>query len=132
MPFQARLSPDGRIIRVEASGPFDFEGSKPVFAEVAKLLEQVPEAGILVDIRGVEYVPSVNDVRHFVSRHEEMTRLWRNPQAMVTSSGVNFGMAMMMSTLIEVSGGKSHAFTNLEEAETWLLNALHQRSSQPS
>jgi len=132
MPFQVRLSSDGLIIELVATGKFRFEDSAPVFAEVAQVLEKHPEAAILVDVRGIDYTPTVSDVRHFVSRHEEMTRLWRNPQAMVTAGGVNFGMAMMMSTLIEVSGGRSQAFTDREKAETWLLDTLQQRSSTPS
>jgi hypothetical protein len=132
MPYQVRLSPDGLIIQVVAKGVFDFEASQAVFADTARALESSPEAGILVDVREVQYTPTVSDVRHFVSRHEEMTRLRRNPQALVASQGVNFGMAMMMSTLIEVAGGMSHAFTNLEEAERWLLDALRQRTSSLS
>jgi hypothetical protein len=131
MPYQIRLSSDGQIIRVEANGAFDFDGAAPVFTDVTAILEECPEAGILVDVRDIVYTPSVSDVRHFVSRHEEMTRTRRNPQAMVTARGVNFGMAMMMSTLIEVSGGRSQAFTDIEEAEGWLLDMMHQRSSSP-
>ena len=132
MPYQIRLSPEGPIIEVIATGKFRFEDSAPVFRDAAQLLEKHPEAAILVDVREIDYTPTVSDVRHFVSRHEELTRLWRNPQALVTAGGVNFGMAMMMCTLIEVSGGKSQAFTNREEAESWLLDALRQRSSSPS
>lgn len=133
MPYEIRLSSDGLIIRVVANGRFDLEHSLPVFGDVAKVLEQSPEAGILVDVREIDYTPSASDVRHFVSRHEEITRLRRNPHALVAARGVNFGMAMMMCTLIEVTGGKSHAFTKIEEAEHWLLDALQQRSlSQPS
>jgi hypothetical protein len=132
MPYQVRLSSDGLIIQVVVQGSFTFEASQAVFADTARALEASPEAGILVDVREVQYTPTVSDVRHFVSRHEEMTRLRRNPQALVTAGGVNFGMAMMMSTLIEVSGGKSQAFTDREKAEIWLLDALRQRSSSPS
>ncbi|MGH7742159.1 MAG: hypothetical protein ACRENS_09060 [Candidatus Eiseniibacteriota bacterium] len=133
MPYRVELSSDGQIIRVAATAKFDFDSSLPVFADVARMLEVRPEAGILVDVREIDYTPSVSDIRQFVSRHEEMTRNLRNPHALVTAKGVNFGMAMMMCTLIEVSGGKSHAFTDVGEAERWLLDALHQRSSsQPS
>jgi len=131
MPYVIRPSADGMIIYVIAEGPFDFETSLPVFTDAARALDQHPEAAILVDVREIRYVPSVSDIRHFVTRHTEMTRGWRNPHALVTASGVNFGMAMMMCTLIEVSGGKSQAFTSLEEAERWLYDALEQRSSSP-
>jgi len=132
MPHHVRLSPDGPIIHLTASGPFDFEATRPVFSDVERMMQGSPEAAILVDVREIEYTPSVTDVKHFVARHVEMTRVWRNPFALVAARGVNFGMAMMMCTLIEVSGGRSQAFTDREEAENWLLNALQQRSSSPS
>jgi hypothetical protein len=132
MPYDVRLSSDGPIIHLTATGPFDFEAALPVFTDVERALERSREAAILVDVRDIEYTPSVADVKHFVARHAELTRVWRNPHALVTSPGVNFGMAMMMCTLIEVTGGKSQAFTDREEAENWLLNALRQRSSSPS
>jgi hypothetical protein len=132
MPYDVRLSSDGPIIHLTADGPFDFEASLPVFTDVEREMERTPEAAILVDVRDVEYTPSVADVKHFVARHVEMTRVWRNPFALVAARGVNFGMAMMMCTLIEVAGGRSQAFTSREEAESWLLNTLRQRFSSPS
>lgn len=132
MPYQVRLSSEGPIIHMTATGPFDFEACLPVFTEVERVMETSPEAAILADVRDIEYTPSVADVKHFVARHAEMTRLWHNPFALVASRGVNFGMAMMMCTLVEVSGGRSQAFMDREEAESWLLNALRQRSSSPS
>ena len=131
MPYQIRPSADGKIIYVVVAGRMDFESSPPVFVETAQWLERYPEAAILVDVREALYIPSVSDARHFVRRHNEITMSKRNPHALVTASGVNFGMAMMMSTLIEISGGKSQAFTDLEEAERWLLDELEQRSSSP-
>jgi hypothetical protein len=132
MPYDVRLSSDGPIIHLTADGPFDFEDNVPVFAELERTLDGSPEAAILVDVRGIEYTPSAADVKHFVARHVEMTRVWRNPFALVAARGVNFGMAMMMCTLIEVAGGRSQAFTSREEAESWLLNTLRQRFSSPS
>ena len=132
MPYRLWSSNDGRIMRVSANGPLGFEDSDRVFADIEQALAVHPEAGMLIDVQGIQYTPTTSDVRHFVSRHTEITRIGRNPFALVTDPGVNFGMAMMMCTLIEVTGGSAHAFTDPEQAESWLIEELKLRSSSPS
>jgi Flp pilus assembly protein TadD len=101
-----------------------FEDTGAGFDEVAALLAAHPHAGILVDVRDVQYTPSPSDVRHFVNRHTQITRMSKSPLAVVAPSGVNYGMTRMLCALVEVSGGRAHAFTDLEEAREWLREAL--------
>jgi hypothetical protein len=129
MPYTVTFSADGSFVRLTARGSFDFASSLSVFEDVAKLLEQHPEAGILVDVREIRYTPSAQDVRQFATAHSEMTRTRHNAHAVVTAPGVNYGMARMVCTLIEIAGGRSRAFTNLEEAERWLSDAVRNASS---
>jgi hypothetical protein len=127
MPFTVEVFPEQRLVHLTATGAINFEVARSAMQKVAEALAKHPELGlgILVDVRGTDYTPSSYEVREFANRHNEMTQQWANPSAVVAKGGVRFGMARMMSSLIEVAGGKSAAFTDETEARDWLTHEVH-------
>lgn len=76
--------------------------------------------GVLVDIRDVDYTPSLAEARHLAGLGAEAERLRRHRVAFVTATQTHFSAAHMVATLAAMKGVVAKAFRALDEAEGWL------------
>jgi len=129
MAFTVCFEPAAGIRTVVVSG----EMSAPVVGEFLSALRDYPgldpEMGVVWDLRGLAPDgPALSglDVRALARDPGRMwARLGDSRLALVTSRGVDFGLARMFSTLMEtVAPARVRAFQEMDRARDWVTEDL--------
>jgi len=122
MPFMYTISQEEEIAYVTAHGLINMENIKQAISDVAADPLFQPKYKVIVDLRKMEYSPSVSDIQSIASLIGEMKNSYQNKVAIVVSGTLHYGLARMAATYTELSGVPMiDAFTDFEEARQWVM-----------
>jgi hypothetical protein len=122
MPFMYTISHEDKIAYVTAHGSITMETINQVISDVAADPLFQPKYKVVVDLRDMEYSPSVSDMQSIASIIGEMKNAYQNKVAIVVSGKFHYGMAKMAAAYTEMSGVPMiDVFTDFEEARQWVM-----------
>ena|SRR5215471_17791556 len=120
MPYRIEFEPWAERVRVLGIGASRYEETEAEIRGLAVDARFRPGHGILVDTRGLDYVPSLEDARRFAELFREMKDAFSGGIAVVVDGTARFGVARMIATLLEMRGVSMGAFQEPAAAEAWL------------
>lgn len=121
MSLTYRIDEGTRSIRVVGEGTFDVAQCERVARAIAVELGERPGWPIVCDCRDQTWVPWPKEIRQVAAVLGELRARFTGPLALVLGKPALFGMARMLSTLVEPFGLRMMAFWNLEDAESWAV-----------
>lgn len=104
---------------VRGEGQADVAHCEVVARALAADLHDRPGWPILCDFRELAWVPWPHEVRQLSQTLNELRDAFTGPLAVVVEKPAVFGMARMLSTLVEPFGIRMMAFRELDEAVSW-------------
>ncbi|HTR20195.1 MAG TPA: hypothetical protein VMH88_05005 [Gemmatimonadales bacterium] len=132
MSFVFEIDAERREVRIVGSGPSNFR-------ETARFIERgihghhyEPDYAIFIDLRALEYVPSLAEARRFATMFRSLHNVYGGPMAVLVQTAVGFGMASLIAVLIRAIGYHMRAFQHPEEARAWLDQAKAKTRVKPS
>jgi len=130
MPFTLAFLEDDLLVRADLRGKFTFDRTWNVIQAVKCEIASHPVDGVLLDLRGIDYTPSVDEVAHFAN--ELIGFLGRRRLAFVARSVAQFGMASLIVLHADYVGGDMSVFLDEIDAMVWLrAPASRARSHRP-
>ncbi len=120
MPVNVKVIHAKEFIRSTVSGALDFAESKRAILDLASQIKQPGEYEVLIDIRGAEPILSIADC------YELAVALAGQPLLVGSKIGLlgpmsSVDQAQFFETVAKNRGARIRAFTNFEEAITWLI-----------
>ena len=120
MPVNAKIISAKEFIRSTVSGALDFAESKRCILDLASQIKQPGEYEVLIDIRGAETILSIADL------YELAVALAGQSSLIDSKIGVlgpmsSVDQAHFFETVAQNRGARIRAFTDFEEAITWLI-----------
>jgi len=77
----------------------------------------------VIDATGTDYVPSTEDIRRIVDILTELKPAGKgNRVAIIAENHTAFGMARMLSLMLDLEGIEVEAFQSRDTAEDWLFD----------
>ena len=122
MAYAITIDPARRLAIVVGTPPNDLTSSLAAMEELASRPGFLPGYGILCDFRENDYAPGVSDAPTLAESYSEKFR--GRPMAVVVSSLLHYGIANMITTLIQLRGSPVAAFRDIDEAAAWLEASL--------
>ena len=120
MPVSIKVIRPKDFIKTTATGVLDFAASRQALLDIASQIEQPGEYEILVDTREAEMVLSVVDIVELGKALAAHASLRRSKIAILTSMS-DGKQANFLETVIVNRAVRAKAFTDFEEAVTWLV-----------
>src|SRR4029453_2746027 len=102
MPYTITIDPGRRLALVVGSGPNDLASSLAAMEDLASRPDFLPGYGMLCDFRLNEYTPGASDASALAHAYSE--RFKGRPMAIVVSGLLHYGVANMITTLIQLRG----------------------------
>jgi hypothetical protein len=120
MPVNVKIINAQDFIRTTVSGALDFAESKRCILDLASQIMQPGEYEVLIDIRGAETILSIADL------YELAVTLAGQPALIDSKIGLLGSMrgvdqAHFFETVARNRGARIRAFTDFEDAITWLI-----------
>jgi hypothetical protein len=120
MPVNVKMISAKEFVRSKASGALDFAESKRAILDLASHIKQPGEYEVLIDIRGAETILSIADL------YELAVTLAGQPALIDSKIGLlgpmsGMDQAQFFQTVAQNRGARIKAFTDFEEAITWLI-----------
>jgi hypothetical protein len=115
-----------RLLTIRCEGTYSVEELRRPWNDVAAMRDlQLPIACVL-DIRESESIlrRSVADMRGIAESFLQRAAITDRRLAIVTSGAARFGLMRMAATWVELAGIEAKVFRDLEEAKSWVLDAL--------
>ena len=120
MPVNVKVINAKEFIRTTVSGALDFAESKRGILDIAAQIKQPGEYEVLVDIRGAETILSIADLYELAVALAGQSSLIDSKIGILgPMSGVD--KAQFFETVAQNRGARIRAFTDFEEAITWLI-----------
>ena len=117
------ISEEEALALVRYEGPTNLAEVVDSIVEVAGSPEFQPHYGVLVDLREMEYSPSVRELIEIASATINMKSLMQGKLALVTSNAFHHRMIQFNMRLVSVMGVRGKAFREMEEAREWVLSS---------
>jgi len=117
------ISEEKRLALVRVEGPTNLAEVVDSMVEVAGSPDFQSDYGILVDLREMEYSPSVRELIEIASAIINMKSLMQGKLALVTSTAFHHRMTQFNVRLVSVVGVRAKAFREIEEARKWVLSS---------
>lgn len=108
------------VLRIAVNGPADYEDCDRLLRRLAAGLRDRSGPPVLIDARGIEYLPSTAETRTLAELMIARSDSIRAPIAIVTEPGAIYGMGRLFTIRASLAGVPVEAFTDLEEAVAWL------------
>lgn len=124
MPYKITVDTERRMAIVVGSAPNDLASSLAAMEELASRPDYGAGFGMLCDFRENDYTPGLADSRELAEAH--VARFSGHPMAVVVKGLLHYGVANMITTLINLRGIQVAVFRELAEAETWLESHLRE------
>lgn len=120
MPVNVKIINAKEFVRTTVSGALDFAESKRAILDIASQIKQPGEYEVLIDIRGAEITLSIANL------YELAVTLAGQPSLIDSKIGLLGPMrgvdnAYFFETVAQNRGARIRAFTDFEEAITWLI-----------
>ncbi|NUR56487.1 MAG: hypothetical protein HOQ29_18745 [Acidobacteria bacterium] len=109
-------------MRADLHGTFTFDRTWNAIQAVKCEVKAHPVDGVLIDLRGVDYTPSLDEVAHVAN--ELVGFLGRRRLAFVARSVVQFGMASLIVLQADALGTDISVFLDETDAMTWLRSPI--------
>ncbi len=119
MAKEYQIDTHGRIAYVKATGESGFSPSVEAIKTLTDDDDFRPEYAVLVDLRCVDCLPTVSEVRAFAELLDDANIL-SNRMGLVVSEKVNTGINQMAAAITRHRGKKVGAFLEFAEAKAWL------------
>jgi len=120
MPVNVKIINAKDFIRTTVSGALDFAESKRAILDIASQIKQPGEYEVLIDIRGAEIILSIADLFELAVALAGQSSLIDSKIGLLgPMSGVD--QAQFFETVAQNRGARIRAFTDFEEAITWLI-----------
>lgn len=120
MPVNIKVIHTKDFIKTTITGVLDFRASRQALLDIASQIQQVGEYEILVDTREAEIGLSVADIFELGKALAAHPSLRRSKIAFLTSMS-DAKQANFLGTVVTNRAVGAKAFTNFEEAVTWLV-----------
>jgi hypothetical protein len=120
MPVNVKVINAREFIRTTVSGALDLAESKRGMLDLASHIKQPGEYEVLIDVRGAETILSIADL------YELAVALAGQPALIGSKIGIlgpmsGMDKAQFFETVAQNRGARIKAFTDFEEAITWLV-----------
>lgn len=122
MPYAITIDQARSLAIILGTPPNDLESSLAAMSELAARPDFLPGYGMLCDFRENDYTPGVADAPKLAEAYSEKFR--GRPMAIVVSSLLHYGIANMITTLIQLRGSPVAAFRDIDEAAAWIESSL--------
>ena len=129
MAFTCQIREQDRIAYVEADGHIDLAACRAIIAEVASEIRSVPELGVLVDIRGIDYSPTVEDLRELGATLGDMREMLVSRSVAIVSGESRLPLTWLACALAEASGLRMASFSDYKQAKSWLVQHAQRRAA---
>jgi hypothetical protein len=130
MPYQIQFEPWAERVRVLGSGPSHYEETEKAIRGLAADPRHLSGYGMIVDTRGLDYVPSLEEAKRYAELFRELKVSFAGGIAVVVEGTARYGVAQMIATLLELRGVKMAAFRDVAAAEAWLAESQVRREGQ--
>jgi hypothetical protein len=120
MPFSYRISEEEGVAYVTASGPVDVRSSVETMGELSRDPIFDPDFKVVVDLREMQYRPSLGELRviAWALGHEKTS--FRNKVAVVVSESVRRRRAKVYSKFGRMAGFALELFPDMDDALAWV------------
>ena len=125
MGFTWSIETRGRLLTIVGSGPADYGVSVETMRSIAVDPRYRPEFDVLVDVRKLDYVASLQEVRQFVDWMVKLV-VFKGRMAIVVSDSLQFGAGRQFSAHAEMRGREIEIFMEMESARRWIGQAREQ------
>jgi hypothetical protein len=78
------------------------------------------QCGCLVDIREMEYFPSVADLKEIAFEYIRLRAVFRCGTAFIVSNDKHYALGRFLAALVDTAGLRMAVFRDPEQAEYWL------------
>jgi hypothetical protein len=116
MPYRIAIDSDRRLV-VNPDGHCDLAASLAMLSELADHGRSGMVAGALLDLRGIDYIPTYCDVQTLA---EEAGLAIRLPLALVVAGALQTGVARQFAVLADALGVRVGVFAEPAAAADWL------------
>jgi hypothetical protein len=116
------LKADEGLAYVLAVGSIDLRSVVESIVNVTGSPDFLPHYHVLVDLREMEYTPSVRELMEISSATTSLRSLHDGRVALVTSNAVHYRMTQLSVRLVSVMGVPMKAFRDPDAARSWLLS----------
>jgi hypothetical protein len=120
MPVNIKVIRTKDFVKTTVTGVLDFAVSEQALLDIASQIEQPGEYEILVDTREAETVLSVVDIVELSEALAAHPSLRRSKIALLTSM-IDANQANFLETTAANRAVRAKAFTDFEQAITWLV-----------
>jgi len=119
VPFSYNIEPSRNLVAVVAAPPVTFDESMRAIRAVA-LEVASQQCGALSDVREMDYVPSITELRTIAFEFIRLRAAYRCGVAFVVSNDTHYGLGRLLSALVDRAGLRIGVFRDVPEAEEWL------------
>lgn len=120
MSFTFEIDTEHREVRIVGSGPSDFRESARFIERGIHDHSYEPDFAIYIDLRALEYVPTLADARRYATIFRSLHNAFGGPIVLLVQSQSGFAMASLIALLVRAVGYRMRAFLAPEEARAWL------------
>ncbi len=120
MSWDLRFDEATRTAVLRARGAVNVAASLAAVEELVADPRLTPGHAILLDLRSVDYTPTLADARQLTDLDGRAERIRAFPLAFVTATPQHFSAAALLSALANAKGAVTRAFRSFDEAAAWL------------
>lgn len=109
---------EGTVRRLRGSADGTYAHQAQLLRELAR--DMMPGEPLLVDLRDIHLLPSTAEVDLLANLLASRHGFGGSRVAVLVDKGAQWGIARMISTMVELRGGHAKAFQDEEVAMTWV------------
>ena len=121
MPLTYTIDLERNLADVRGEGKVTLEESIHAIREVAADVSH-QQCGCLVDIKAMDYYPSVADLKEIAFEFIRLRAAFRCGTAFIVGNDKHYALGRFLAALVDTAGIRMAVFKNADEAEYWLHN----------
>ena len=119
MPVTWNFAVEEELVTAQAKGPTTYEQCISMLEEVSGDPRHDPRFKVLVDVRGIDYSPSVAEVRQLAEALVERRESFSKGMAVIVDPGPHYDLAELCSRLAKSQGFTLACFGTEPLARDW-------------
>ena len=119
MSLSYTIDRDRNLADVHGEGKVSLEDAIRTTRAVAADISH-EQCGCLVDIRGMEYFPSISDLKEIAFEFIRLRAAFRCGTAFIVSNDRHYALGRFLAALVDTAGLRMAVFKDAGQAETWL------------
>jgi hypothetical protein len=120
MPVNVKVIHTNEFIKATATGALDFAASKQAVLDIASQINRPGEYEVLLDTRGAEAMVSITELYQLGVALADHPSLRRSKIGLLAPMS-DVDKARFLETVAQNRGASIRAFTDFEQAITWLV-----------